>query len=738
MNSPGAGNHGPLHQRRGEDTAAWPPGPGELARLVREKDWSQTGFGPIDTWSDTLRALVSSLLDNRFAMILLWGPDLLQIYNDAYARLMRDKHPAYLGRPTQACWPEVWHFNEPIYQRVMATGENVFMEDQPYVLEAAEGGLPQTHSLTICYSPARGPEGLVDGVMVTIIDVSRRVQAEAVLADDLRAMTQLHELVARLVHCQDLDSALHEVLDATLTLMEADKGNIQLFDPLHQTLRIGAQRGFEEPFLRAFSTVDAGDHSVCGRALRQGRRVIIADILEDEDLISIADVMREAGVRAVQSTPLLGRNGVPVGMLSTHWHEPTQPSERALRLLDLYARQAAEFIERSRIETRLRQVADDLRQASRAKDEFIAMLGHELRNPLAPIQIALHLMEMRGDTGSEKERAIIGRQVHHMARLVDDLLDVARIIHGHVTLQATPLELAAVVDRAVETATPLIEQRCHTLSVDVPTSGLRIMADQVRLGQVISNLLTNAARYTPPEGQIRITATAQEDDGQVRLTVSDTGCGIEPEDQARVFDMFAQGRQGIDRSQGGLGLGLTIARTMATMHGGTLSCHSNGKGRGSSFTLTMPLLTGDATSPAANLQRSGTPQGRGRTVLVVDDNEDAARLLGELLRSWGYATLVAHDGPTALSLLSQQSIDLALLDIGLPVMDGYELAQAIHRLPGQAHTPLLALTGYGQPQDQQRSKDAGFQEHMTKPVDIPRLARTLESLTPRAQHAHDA
>ena len=715
-------------RRRGEDTDAWPAGPGELARLVRETDWSQTGFGAIDSWSDTLRALVSSLLDNRFAMILLWGPELLQIYNDAYARLMRDKHPAHLGRPTKSCWPEVWHFNRPIYERVMSTGENVFMEDQPYVLQAADGGHPQTHSLTICYSPARGPDGRVEGVMVTIIDVSRRVQVEAVLAEDLRAMTQLHQLVARLVHCQDLDSALHEILDATLAMMEADKGTIQLFDSLQQNLRIGAQRGFEEPFLRAFGAVDASDHSVCGRALKEGRRTMIPDILEDDRFAPMAEVARDAGVRAVLSIPLLGRNGVPMGMLSTHWREPTQPSERATRMLDLYARQAAEFIERSRIETRLRQVADDLRQASQAKDEFIAMLGHELRNPLAPIQIALHLMEMRGETGSEKERAIIGRQVHHMARLVDDLLDVARIIQGRVTLQALPTELSTIVARAVETASPLIEQRRHTLSVDVAAAGLRVMADPVRLGQAISNLLTNAARYTPPEGRIHITATAHEADSQVRLTVRDNGNGIEAEDQGRVFDLFAQGRQGIDRSQGGLGLGLTIARTMATMHGGTLSCHSDGTGHGSSFMLTVPLLAGEASTPAPGQQHSSTPQGMGRTVLVVDDNEDAARLLGELLRSWGYATLVTHDGPTALNLLGQQAIDLALLDIGLPVMDGYELAQAIHRLPGQTQTPLLALTGYGQAQDRQRSKDAGFSEHMTKPVDIQRLAQTLESL----------
>ncbi len=713
-------------ERRWEtQQTAWPPGTGELARLIREKDWSQTGLGSIEGWPDTLRALVSSLLDNRFAMILLWGPDLLQIYNEPYARLMRDKHPAYLGCPTQACWPEVWHFNEPIYQRVMSTGESVFMEDQPYVLELE--GQPRRHSLTICYSPARGPQGQVQGVMVTIVDVTRRVEAEAVLADELRAMRQLHELVSRLLHCQDLDSAMHEVLDATLTMMAADKGNIQLFDAAHQTLRIGAQRGFDEAFLRTFSTVDAAAESACGRALHSNARVMIPDVNLDEGYASLREVAREAGYRAVQSTPLLGRNGVPMGMLSTHWKEPTQPADSAMRMLDLYARQAAELIERSRIETRLRQVADDLRQASRAKDEFISMLGHELRNPLAPIQIALHLMEMRGETGSERERAIIGRQVHHMARLVDDLLDVARIIRGQVTLQANPTELWSVVGRAVETASPLIEQRRHTLQIEVPPVGLQVMADPVRLGQAISNLLTNAARYTPPEGHIRISAQVNEQ-GQVQLTVHDNGVGIEPDDQARVFDLFAQGRQGIDRSQGGLGLGLTIARTMTTLHGGTLSCRSEGRDQGSSFTLTLPRLTEDAGSPYAGDERSGTPQGGGRTVLVVDDNEDAARMLGELLRSWGYGALVVHDGPTALQMLDGQAIHLAVLDIGLPVMDGYELAQAIHRVPGHEHTPLLALSGYGQPHDRKRSSEAGFLDHLVKPVDIQRLAHTLESL----------
>lgn len=711
-----------------EDTSPnWPPGDSELARMVRAKDWSGTGLGPIDTWSDTLRTVVSSVLENRFEMILLWGPQLLQIYNDAYARLMRDKHPTYLGRPTQECWPEVWHFNAPIYERVMTQGDSVYLEDQPYRLQL-DGG-ERVLSLSISYSPVRGPRGDILGVMVTLTDVSRRVQAEQALARDLQSMTQLNDLVARLVHAQDLDSALHEVLDAAISLMDADKGNIQLFDANHRMLRIAAQRGFDESFLRYFSEVDGEHESACGRALTLGQRVVIPDIEQEGVSSPLREVAHEAGYLAVQSTPLLGQNGSPMGMLSTHWRLPTQPSEQALRMLDLYARQAAQFIERSRIEHRLRQTAEELRQASRAKDEFIAMLGHELRNPLAPIQIALHLMEMRGDTASQRERAIIGRQVHHMTRLIDDLLDVARIIRGHVTLQPVPTELWPVVARAAETASPLIEQRRHTLSLEVPATGLMVMADPVRLAQVVSNLLINAARYTPQQGQIRVTAAPTGDSGDVVLSVTDNGMGISRNDLERVFDLFTQGRQGLDRSQGGLGLGLTIARTMATMHGGTLTAHSEGPDQGSRFDLKLPLMPAEESdSPGHSAPPADTPLGLGLTVLVVDDNEDAANLLSDLLQSWGYATLVAHDGPSALQLLDSRQVALGLLDIGLPVMDGYELAQAIHRLPRQGDTPLVALSGYGQERDRRRSRESGFCEHLVKPVDIERLAQLLEGL----------
>lgn len=704
----------------------WPPGDSELARMIRTKDWSNTALGPIDTWSDTLRTVVSSVLDNRFEMILLWGPQLLQIYNDAYAHLMRDKHPTYLGRPTQECWPEVWHFNAPIYERVMTRGDSVYLEDQPYRLQL-DGGEREL-SLSISYSPVRGPRGDILGVMVTLTDVTRRVEAEQALARDLKSMTQLNDLVARLVHAQDLDSALHEVLDAAISLMDADKGHIQLFDTNHRTLRIAAQRGFDEGFLRHFAEVDGDHESACGRALRQGKRIVIPDLNSEPGASALRQVADKAGYLAVQSTPLLGQNGSPMGMLSTHWRQPTQPSEQALRMLDLYARQGAQFIERSRIEHRLRHTADELRQASRAKDEFIAMLGHELRNPLAPIQIALHLMEMRGDTGSQRERAIIGRQVHHMTRLIDDLLDVARIIRGHVTLQPVPTELWSVVSKAVETASPLIEQRRHALSLEVPPTGLKVMADPVRLAQVIANLLINAARYTPQQGQIRVKA-AMGDEGELVLSVIDSGIGISRHDLQRVFDLFTQGRQGLDRSQGGLGLGLTIARTMATMHGGTLTAHSDGPDQGSRFDLTLPLLAAeDEDNAGCGMGQHGAPLGRGQTALVVDDNEDAANMLCELLRSWGYTVLVAHDGPSGLKLLSEQHVDVGLLDIGLPVMDGYELAKAIHALPGQADTSLIALTGYGQEQDRQRAKDSGFREHLVKPVDIERLSRLLASL----------
>ena len=368
--------------------------------------------------------------------------------------------------------------------------------------------------------------------------------------------------------------------------------------------------------------------------------------------------------------------------------------------------------------------------ANRAKDEFLAMLGHELRNPLSPILTALQLMKLRGEPGSERERTVIERQVSHLTRLVDDLLDVSRIARGRVELKTEIVEVAEVVAKAIEMASPLLEQRNHTLKVDVPRRGLRVDGDTTRLGQVISNLLTNAAKYTPPNGVV--TVRAEQVDDEVVLSVRDTGIGISPEVLPRIFDLFVQERQALDRSQGGLGIGLTIVRSLVERHGGSVSARSDGPGKGSEFIIRLPLEgradAGADALPALPAAAAAAPGAGAVRILVVDDNEDGAEMLADALIGKGYDTRVAHDAPAALRVAAEFSPDVAFLDLGLPVMDGYELAAHLRELPGLAGLRLIAVTGYGQESDRRRTRDAGFHGHLVKPVDIDAIEATLKPL----------
>jgi CheY-like chemotaxis protein len=358
--------------------------------------------------------------------------------------------------------------------------------------------------------------------------------------------------------------------------------------------------------------------------------------------------------------------------------------------------------------------------ARHAKDEFLAVLGHELRNPLAPIFTALHVMRLRDGEHSAAERAIIERQAHHLVRLVDDLLDVSRITRGKVELKRQRIETAQFVARAIEMASPILEHRQHRLNVVVATRGLTVDGDPERLAQVVSNLLTNAAKYTEHGGLITITARKQA--GQVVISVKDTGIGIEPEMLPRIFEMFVQEKQAIDRAQGGLGLGLTIVRSMVALHGGTVDVTSQGRNRGAEFIVRLPAAEGRASVPAAAPAGDrATPEG-GRRVLIVDDNEDAADLMAEALESMGHSTRVAYDGPQALRLVGDFVPDVALVDIGLPVMDGHELARRLRESPQLSELRIVAVTGYGQEADRQRSREAGFDAHLVKPVDVDRLA----------------
>jgi signal transduction histidine kinase/ActR/RegA family two-component response regulator len=371
---------------------------------------------------------------------------------------------------------------------------------------------------------------------------------------------------------------------------------------------------------------------------------------------------------------------------------------------------------------------EDLRDAHRRKDEFLAMLAHELRNPLAPISSAAQLLRhARLDEARMRSITdIIIRQVGHITGLVDDLIDVSRVTRGLISTEKNPQCMQGIVNDALEQVRPTIEARRHQLTVAMAQQRLGILGDQKRVVQVITNLLNNAAKYTPPGGHIALSLT--RDGNWVRLEVRDDGIGISPELLPRVFDLFTQGERSADRAQGGLGVGLAVVKSLAELHGGRVEASSEGHGKGSAFTLMLPLLEEPdeaSLAPIATGDAAALPQPA--RIMVVDDNPDAALMLSMLLEATGYQVATENSSHAALARARETLPEVCLLDIGLPGMDGYQLARQILALPGMAGATLIAITGYGQEEDRRKTREAGFHHHLVKPVDPAQLSALLRS-----------
>ena len=370
---------------------------------------------------------------------------------------------------------------------------------------------------------------------------------------------------------------------------------------------------------------------------------------------------------------------------------------------------------------------DALAGADRRKDEFLAILAHELRNPLAPLQATLELMRVNPDPAViENSRPVMERQVEKLTRLVDDLLDAARITQGKIELKRESVDLLPVLLDAVESTERQIETAGHELSVSLPHDALYVDGDTVRLEQVFTNLLSNAARYTDRGGRIELSLAQQGDEAVVR--VKDTGIGIASDVLPHVFELFVQADRSPARARGGLGIGLSIVKQLVTMHGGRVEAHSAGSGRGSDFVVILPLLPAEKVRAAEEAKRTRVSPAGGaatRRVLVVDDNVDAAASLGKLLKLQGHEIRVAHSGPAALETAAEFGPEVVLLDIGLPGMDGYEIAAELRKRPPTQKVLLVALSGYGQDEDRERSKAAGFDEHFVKPVNLKDLQAVL-------------
>lgn len=496
-----------------------------------------------------------------------------------------------------------------------------------------------------------------------------------------------------------------------------------------KTLRLDAYGGISPDVVEQQRLLSFGE-TLCGVVAATRARIIAENVLESTD--PEKQHLRGIGITAYACYPLLAE-GRLLGTLSfgTRRRVSFQPDE--LQVMQVVSDQVAVALERVRLITELSRRAKDLAEADRRKDEFLAMLAHELRNPLAPMLNAVHMMRLGGESTDAVQRravAAMDRQVRHMIRLVDDLLDVSRIELGKVELRKETVTLESVVEHAVQTSRPLIEDRHHKLSILLPPEPVLVVADPTRLAQVIANLLNNAAKYTDPGGSIWLTCKPSGADLTIR--VRDNGMGLSSEMLSRVFELFVQSERGADRAQGGLGIGLTLVRSLVEMHGGSVTAYSEGIGRGCEFVVDLPIVTAleedkadalDAPRPSrAGGQRSSTRL----RVVVVEDNEDIRDTLKDLLEMCGHEVEAAEDGTSGVELTLSVQPDVALVDIGLPGLDGYEVARRLRaQMAGPQRTRLIALTGYGQPDDRRRALEAGFDDHLVKPVDFDDLTRLL-------------
>ena len=461
--------------------------------------------------------------------------------------------------------------------------------------------------------------------------------------------------------------------------------------------------------------VDYVSIPVVPEILRSKVAVLVELYCKRRELSDLNRHLAEANRRLAQAnTALEAEKTLELEALNASLQRANADLERANRALQ------SEVGERTRAE-------EALKEADRHKDEFLAMLAHELRNPLAPIRNAVHLMKMKtiDDPQVGLSRDIIERQLSHLTRLVDDLLDVSRITRGKINLTRQRLEVGDLIDRAVETVEPAIQARRHALSIEIVDRTHAVYGDPLRLTQAIANILGNAAKYTECGGNIDVRCRRRNRD--IEICVRDTGIGIAPEVLPRIFDLFTQLDHRMERSPSGLGIGLALVRRLVEMHGGTVTAHSEGPGHGSEFVVRLPLSIERTESPEGELtaaDHEATVSDR-RCILIADDNADALESLATLLSLNGHQVFRAPDGEAALRVVERLQPEVALLDIGMPRVDGYEVARRIRALPGGQNIMLVALTGWGQESDRRRAQEAGFDAHLTKPVDLEKLAQLL-------------
>jgi signal transduction histidine kinase/ActR/RegA family two-component response regulator len=562
-----------------------------------------------------------------------------------------------------------------------------------------------------------------------------------VQVEDLR---RLHDTSLRLTSLRDVEAILREVLEAAMAVQGSRLGLLSLGDGEPPELRLAVQSGLDADFLRHVESVTPGGGAL-GTAYAERRRVVVEDVETDPIFASQREAARRAGFRSCHSTPLVTHRGDTIGVLSVMFVGPRRPSEREMRLMDLYARIAADSIENARLRQRLEQELEDRRQwlarehtaraeaerANRMKDEFLATVSHELRTPLNAILGWSHILRAGKSDESTVTRAVevIERNAQTQAQLIEDILDASRVITGGLRLTSAPVDLAVVINAAIDSVRPGAEAKTIQLGVTLDPSARRVQGDASRLQQVVWNLLANAIKFTSAGG--RVDVRLERAGGHAEIRVIDTGEGVPADFLPFIFDRFRQADSTITRRHGGLGLGLAIVRHLVELHDGTVEAQSAGEGYGSAFIVRLPLAESAEAERADAVLAGARPALAGMQILVVDDDQDALDVLTLILGEAGATVRTATSAAEALALLRWIRPDVLISDLAMPDEDGYSLIRtlrAVERASGR-ETPAIALTAYVRVQDRARAVAAGFNMFVEKPVDPDELIAVLAGIS---------
>jgi PAS domain S-box-containing protein len=667
-------------EAQGQDTHhTFLSGGGAQGALMRCADWSTSPLGHPAAWPQSLRTVVGLLLNSKFPMFIAWGPKLAFLYNDSYAEILGSKHPQAMGRPFGVVWEEIWDSIVPFVERALE-GEATYQENLPLIMQRK--GYDEQTWFTFSYSPVRDESGAVVGIHCACVETTAQVLAEKSRVDENERLRALFEQAPGFMAVLRGGDHVFEL---------TNKAYLQLIghrDLLGKTVRTALPEVAGQGFIDLLDRVFATGKPFVGRALP-------------------IKLQRKPG-------------GIPEERFLDFVYQPIKDSSGTVT--GIFA-EGSDVTERTHAQR-------ELQVSNQRKDEFLAMLAHELRNPLAPISSAAQVMQLANISPAQQKSAsdIISRQAGHMTRLLDDLLDVSRVTRGLVVLKQQPTDINGVIDDAVEQVRSLVEQHGHRLTVIPLAEPACVLGDRTRLIQVVTNLLNNAARYTPAGGDIVVRAGNEA--GQIVLQVSDNGIGIAHTVLPHIFELFTQSERSPDRSQGGLGIGLALVRHLVSLHGGKVEAHSDGPGKGSRFVLRLPrfFAEGSVTAPPETPMTRPEPALR---ILIVDDNVDAADTLAMVVEAEGHQALVEYDAHSTIQRALAESPQVLFIDIGLPDMDGYELARRIRAMPQTANATLVALTGYGQSQDRERSASAGFDYHLVKPADIAQIIAVISEARQR-------